>query len=324
MTINLVLLMIFLFTTIFVIALVSFLRWLFLGKEHKVGERLDNFTREKKAGSPDMHFVIRDHQLSQIPILHRILGKIHVSKKLQDVLDQANIPMKVGKLVLLMLTCGAVGMLMSVGLGNPIIMILVFCVFATFPLAYVLHVRKKRMRRFTQQFPDALDLMTSALRAGHGFGRALQLVATEIPDPAGMEFRKTFEEHNLGLPTREALINFTNRVDSVDLKLFATAIIVQRESGGNLAEILTNISQTIRDRFRLLGQIRVYTTQGRLTAWILGSLPLLLGSIILVLDPEYMRTLLDERMGLMMLAAAFVLQVVGFILIRKIVRLKVQ
>jgi tight adherence protein B len=180
------------------------------------------------------------------------------------------------------------------------------------------------MRRFSEQFPDAIDMMTSALKAGHALGRAMQLVALEAPDPIKTEFRKTFEEQNLGLPVRESLLNLADRVDNVDLKLFVTAVIIQRESGGNLTEILTKISTTIRARFALLGQIKVYTAQGRFTAWVLGLLPLAIGVVVYMLNPEYISFHFTDPIGRVLLGFAVVLQIVGLLIVRRIVKMKVH
>lgn len=321
---NLILVTIFISISLFVLAMYSYLQWLFLGPQYKVSQRLLKFTQGLDSKSMEIPFVIRDDQLSRIPTLNRLLQKLHVSRNLQQMLDQADLKMRVGELVLLILITGSIGFLISTPLESPILSALLVAMFSYIPLHYVNRRRKNRLKLFTQQFPDALDMMTSALRAGHGFGRALQLVATEIPDPLGMEFRKTFEENNLGLPAREALINMTRRIDSVDLKLFATAVIIQRESGGDLTEVLENISHTIRERFRLLGQIRIYTTQGRITTWILGTLPIVLAIIISLFDVDYISLLFTEPLGQFMVAVAVILQLIGFWVIRKIVKLKVQ
>jgi tight adherence protein B len=324
LSLNLILVTIFVSISLFVLAMYSYLQWLFLGPEYQVSQRLLKFTQGLDSKSMEIPFVIRDDQLSRIPTLNRLLQKLHVSKNLQRMLDQADLKMRVGELILLILISGSIGFLISAPLEIPILSVLLVAMLSYIPMYYVNRRRKNRLKLFTQQFPDALDMMTSALRAGHGFGRALQLVATEIPDPLGTEFRKTFEENNLGLPTREALINLTRRIDSVDLKLFATAVIIQRESGGDLTEVLENISHTIRERFRLLGQIRIYTTQGRITTWILGSLPIALAIIISMFDADYISLLFTEPLGQIMVAVAIILQLLGFWVIRKIVKMKVQ
>jgi tight adherence protein B len=324
LSLNLILFTIFISATLLILALYSYLQWMFQSAELKVSQRLKEFTKDKDLKSSDIPFVVRDDQLSQIPLLNRVLEKFHIARNLRRFIDQAGLSTKVGELLLMMLISGGLIQLTGLTLGSPILSVVLFLLGSAIPLLYVGHRRKTRLKQFTVQFPDALEMMTSALRAGHGFGRALQLVANETPDPVGTEFRKTFEEQKLGLPSRETLLNFTNRVDSVDLKLFATAVIIQRESGGDLTEVLMNISRTIRERFKLMGQIRIYTTQGRLTTWILGTLPIALALIISVFDSDYVMLLIEDPLGQMMLAAAVTLQLIGFYVIRKITHMKVQ
>jgi tight adherence protein B len=323
-TLNLLFIATFIFSTLLILAIYSFLRWLFVGNEDRVSQRLAALTKDKDVRSSEIPFVLRNDELSRIPILNRWLQKLHVSKNLRQLINQADISITVGELILCMLIFGGLGLLLGVKLNNYILSAGCLFLLGSFPLLYVSHRRRKRLKLFTGQFPDALDMMTSALRAGHSIGRAFQLVASEAPDPVGMEFRRTFEEQNLGLPMKEALMNMTQRIDSVDLKLFITAVVIQRESGGNMTEILSKISHTIRERFRLLGQIKVFTAQGRFTGWILGTLPIALGFIVSVFNPDYIMLLFQEPLGQYMIGLAVFLQVVGFIFIRKIVRMKVH
>jgi len=320
--INFLLITIFFAATFSALAIYSLLRWLFVGK---ISQRLAEMTKDKRLRPPINPInIIRDGHLSQIPLFNRWLQKLDVSERLQNLIDQANLSITVGQLVLFMLIVGGLGSLLSLQSSLPFIMMPCFLLFSSLPLVYVFYCRRKRLKLFMQQFPDALDMMVSTLRAGHAFGRALQMVATEAPDPIGMEFRKTFEEQNLGLPMKEALVNLTQRIGSVDLKLFVTAVLIQRESGGNLTEILTKISQTIRARFKLLGQIKVFTTQGRFSGFIIGSLPMGLGVIVFLLNPGYIMLLFREPLGRFMVAAALTLQTIGFFVIRKIVRIKIE
>jgi tight adherence protein B len=187
----------------------------------------------------------------------------------------------------------------------------------------VLYKKHKRMRAFDEQFPDALDLMVNALRAGFALSGAIQLVADESPDPVGSEFRIVFEEQKLGLDIKQAMVNLTERLASTDIGYFTTAIIVQRDTGGNLAEVLEKISYVIRDRFRILGEVRTFTAQGRLSGLILAVLPVVMAVILSILSPGYFQILLDDRAGKMILTGAVVMQVLGFLAIRKIVNIKV-
>jgi tight adherence protein B len=320
--INFLIITVFFAATFAALAIYALLRWLFVGK---ISQLLTDMTNDKRSRPPvNPVKIIREGHLCQIPFLNRWLQKLDASERFQNLIKQANLSITVGQLMLLMLIAGVIGSLLSFLLGFPILIIPGFLLFSGLPLVYVFYCRKKRLKLFMQQFPDALDMMVSTLRAGHAFGRALQMVATEAPDPIGMEFRKTFEEQNLGLPMKEALVNLTHRIGSVDLKLFVTAVLIQRESGGNLTEILTKISQTIRARFKLVGQIKVFTTQGRFAGFIIGSLPMGLGFIISLLNPDYIMLLFRDPLGQYMIAAALTLQIIGFFVIRKIVHIKIE
>jgi tight adherence protein B len=192
-----------------------------------------------------------------------------------------------------------------------------------FPLMYVKRLKKRRIRRFEEQFPEAIDLLGRSIRAGHAFPTGLKVVAEESPEPMSTEFQQIFDEQKFGLPLEDSLLGLADRVDLVDVRIFVTAILIQREVGGNLAEILDKISYTIRERFTLQRQIRVYTAQGRLTGYILAALPILLGLAITALNPMYMAILFEEPMGKVLIAAAAVLQFLGFLLIRRIIDIEI-
>ncbi len=192
-----------------------------------------------------------------------------------------------------------------------------------FPYMYVRRLRTRRIRRFEEQFPEAIDLLGRSIRAGHAFPTGLKVVAEESPDPMGMEFRQIFEEQKFGLPLEDSLLGMADRVDLVDVRIFITAILIQREVGGNLAEILDKIAYTIRERFTLQRQIRVYTAQGRLTGYILAALPILLGLAITALNPTYMAILFEDPMGKFLIALAAILQFVGFLLIHRIIDIEI-
>jgi tight adherence protein B len=172
-------------------------------------------------------------------------------------------------------------------------------------------------------FPEALEMFARSLRAGHSFTGAIQLVAQEMPVPIGPEFSKVFEEQNLGIPLRQALIGMTDRVDILDVKFFVTAILIQRETGGNLAEIIDKIAYVIRERFRVQGQVKVFTAQARITGTILALLPVGMAVLLGILNPEYMKPLWVEKAGKIMIAAAVTMQILGFLAIRKIIRIKI-
>jgi tight adherence protein B len=194
---------------------------------------------------------------------------------------------------------------------------------APLPYFYVVYRKHQRMKAFSQEFPDSLDLLVSALRAGLSFSAAMQIVAEESPEPVRGEFAITVEEQSLGLDFRESLVNLTRRVDSLDLRFFVTAIVLQRETGGNLAEILENTSKLIRDRFRILGDIATFTAQGRLTGGILLCLPVSIGLFMFIMTPDYFRPMIASEAGRAALWFAAFMQLTGALIIRKIVNIKV-
>lgn len=315
---------VFVAVTLLALAVMSMLRRYVVDKEQHIRKRLEAIQLLASRINPEVQQVVRDQQFSQIPLLHRWLERVNISKKLQKVIAQANLSLTVSRLILMMAIGGSLALFLTARSGNPVLMAGATFGFGGGPLFYVLNRRKARRRLFEQQFPDALDMMTSALRAGHGFTKALQLVAMEAPDPVGTEFRKTFEEQNLGLPMKEALLNFTDRIASVDVKLFVTAVVIQRESGGNLTEVLLKISETIRSRFKLMGQVKALTAQGRFSSWILGGLPVALALIISILNPDYIMLLFKDAFGKMMVTMALTMEIIGFLVIRKIVNVKLE
>ena len=194
---------------------------------------------------------------------------------------------------------------------------------AALPIVWLARRRASRLRAFEEQFPDALDLVSRAIRAGHSFQAALGMAAEELATPVGPECRKVFDQQNFGLPLREALEALAVRVPLVDVKFFVTAVAIQRDSGGNLAEILDNLSRVVRERFKIQRQVRVHTAHGRITGFVLLALPAFLAVALSLINPEHMRPLFEERMGQTMIVATIVMQIVGFIWIRRVIRIEV-
>jgi tight adherence protein B len=191
------------------------------------------------------------------------------------------------------------------------------------PFVFLNMKRGKRVRAFEEGFPEALDLIARALKAGHAFVTGLKMVADEMPEPIGPEFRKTFDEQNFGLPLKDALENLTMRVPGLDVRFFATAVLIQRETGGNLSEILENLAHVVRERFKILRQVRVYTAHGRMTAYVLLALPAVLCVALAFINPDHMNLLFRERMGQMLLMAAVVMQAIGYFWIRQVIKIEV-
>jgi tight adherence protein B len=191
------------------------------------------------------------------------------------------------------------------------------------PFLFLMQRRGARLRTFEEQFPEALDLLSRALRAGHAFQTAMGMVGDELKQPVGPEFKRTFDQQNFGLPLRDALNQLAERVPILDVRFFVTAVLIQRDTGGNLSEILDNLAHVVRERFKIRRQVRVHTAHGRFTAFVLLSLPAGLAILLSMLNPDHMALLFRERMGQLMLILAMVMQAVGFVWIRKIIKIEV-
>lgn len=290
------------------------------------GRALDRRLRGLSAQEPVAPRVAleRDDRYSALPWLDRLLRRLNVGENLELLLYQSGVSLKAGVLVMLVSLFALGGYLVGVAMTRQLMPgLLTMALLGPLPYYYVLLRKAKRMQAFALEFPDALDLLVGALRAGLSFSAALQMVAEESPEPVRTEFAVTVEEQALGLDFREALVNLTRRVDSLDLRFFVTAVVLQRETGGNLAEILENTARLIRDRFRVLGDIRTFTAQGRLTGAILVLLPVVMAMYTYAINPEYFRPMLESEGGRRALMAAGAMQIAGMLVIRKIVTIKV-
>jgi tight adherence protein B len=290
-------------------------------------ERIDQRMREA-AGTPFAQDASGDSVLKQqvrgpLPLIDRIISQSSKGSAIARLIEQAGLRMSVSSVVLMSLGCGLVCALGLASLRVPYGMFVGAGLGWTMPFIYLRHRRKKRLRRFEEQFPEALDMLSRALRAGHAFTTAMSMVADEAPDPIGPEFRKSFDEQNFGLPLKDALNNLSERVPLLDVRFFVTAVLIQRETGGNLSEILDNLAHVVRERFKILRQVRVYTAHGRLTGYTLLALPAGLSMLLYMLNPDLMNLLFRERMGQMLLTAAIVLQVIGFFWIKHVVKIEV-
>jgi tight adherence protein B len=190
-----------------------------------------------------------------------------------------------------------------------------------FPFMYVKYMKNKRLRKFEEQFPEAIDLIGRALRAGHAFTTGLAMAAEEIPKPVGEEFKLLYDRQNFGMPLPEAMKAFAARVPIIDARFFVTAVLTQRETGGNLGEVLDNLASVIRDRFRVKRQIRVLTAHGRITGWILAGMPPALAAAMMMTTPSHLRMMINDPLGVQMIVGALVLQVIGTLVIRKLVNI---
>ena len=258
-----------------------------------------------------------------MPLIDRIMAQSGQGSAMARLIEQAGLRISVSSLLLMSIGCGAVCALALVTLRVPYGGFAGAAVGCVAPFFYLRHRRKKRLHRFEEQFPEALDTLSRALRAGHAFTTAMSMVAEEGPDPIGPEFRKSFDEQNFGLPLKDALNNLSERMPLLDVRFFVTAVLIQRETGGNLSEILDNLAHVVRERFKILRQVRVYTAHGRLTGYTLLALPAALSMLLYMLNPDLMNLLFQERMGQMMLTGAIVLQVIGFFWIKHVVKIEV-
>ncbi|MBI5575998.1 MAG: type II secretion system F family protein [Deltaproteobacteria bacterium] len=272
----------------------------------------------------DIPNILKNELLSDVPALNRVLATFDAALKIDRRLKQAGMQWKVGAFLLLSLSAFAVGLLFGTVVHWPFAFSLAAgLLFLFLPNALVNIRRRRRLRTFVAHFPDALEMFARSLRAGHSFTGAIQLVSQEMPDPVGTEFRQVFDEQNLGVPLREALTGMTHRIDSIEVRFFVTAILIQKETGGNLAEIIDKIAHVIRERFRIEGQLKVFTAQARMTGTILVLLPIGVAVAIGILNPEYMKPLWFEKAGKLMIALAACMQVAGALVIRKIIRIKI-
>lgn len=300
--------------------------YLVLGYEDtrkEIDKRLAGLSGKDRLGDV-LPAILKSQSLSDVPLLNRILSNLNFAIRVDRRLHQAGLPLKVGTFVLICLTLFAIGTTICLLLGWPPVFALAAGIaLGLFPNAVVDTRRRRRIKNFTTHFPDALEMFARSLRAGHSFAGAIELVAEEMPAPVGPEFRKVYDEQNLGVSLRQALLGMTERIDSMDVKFLVTAILVHRETGGNLAEIIDKISYVIRERFRIQGQLRIFTAQARLTGIILSLLPVGASLVIGLLNPAYLRPLWVEPIGRMMVVTAVILQVAGVLVIRKIVRIKI-
>jgi tight adherence protein B len=238
--------------------------------------------------------------------------------------EQADTSMTIGKLVVISSVMAVVGVAIGAVVHiHAVLMPVVGLGMGSLPLMWLLMRRKRRLKAFGAQLPDALEMLSRTLRAGQSLAFGFNMVSSEMPPPISKEFGRVFEEQNLGIPFDETLRGMTERIPNLDLKFFVTALILQRQTGGDLAEILDKIGSLIRDRFRIWGQVQALTGEGRLSGVVLMALPFVLFAAVYQLNPDYIMLLFRDPMGTKMLVIAVIMQIVGALVIRKIVNIKV-
>lgn len=271
--------------------------------------------------------VLKDPSTEGQDPLNRLLAHLDVSAKLQTRIQQAGLDWTTGKLLMMMAAAAVVGALLGLRLKLLIYPALSAAGLAVLlgitPYLLVLRKRSKRMSMFEEQFPEALDFLARAMRAGHAFSVSLEMLADESPEPLAREFRQAFNEQNLGAPIEHALQNLAVRMPILDVSFFVSAVMLQKESGGNLSEILTKLSYVIRERFKLKGQVRAASAHGRITGLILTVMPVVLMFALLAVAPGYLQGMVKDPDGRKLVIGAIGGQLLGYYFIRRIINIKV-
>ncbi len=298
--------------------------------EYLAGRRLQRRLRdvsvapEAPAAGEAGATVVKPNDQGPLPAVDRFVTGTRVGSGLAKLIAQSGVRTTPGYVAVISIGIAvASAFLMMVFVRQPLAVIGAGLAGLAVPALFLKRRRSVRLRKFEEQFPEALDLLSRAIRAGHAFQTAMNMVATELKEPVGPEFKKTFDQQNFGLPLRDALNEMAERIDLLDVRFFVTAVLIQRESGGNLAEILDNLAHVVRERFKILRQVRVHTAHGRFTGWVLLALPAALSVALSFINPDHMYDLFHKPMGQMMLVCAAVMQTVGFIWIRQVIKIEV-
>ncbi len=311
------------------IALVLFFEGLYLSWDAYRGPEARRIERRLQAMSAGAHgthepTLIKQRLLSDEPWLARLLYQLPRVHQMDRLLQQSGLPWNMARFQGLTLVGAVVGLLFGLIMGFPWPAVtLLTLAFAAVPFLYVYNSKEKRLEKIESQLPDILDMMSRAMRAGHAFPGALQMAGDESPEPIAGEFKLTFDEINYGIPLQEALLNLATRVPSTDLRYFVIAVLIQRETGGNLSEVLDKISKLIRERLKLLATIKVLSAEGRLSAWILTILPFALGIIISIINPRLMSVLWTDELGRRLIAGAVILMILGIFWMWRLIKIRV-
>ena len=290
----------------------------------RIKRRLTSIGRLEYASKADVQSLLKTSIYSQVPWINDLLSRVKLMHQVDLMLERANVDMTPGLFLLCSVGAGGVTFFLASLLGQPALIALIFALLALFcPLFYLKMIIWKRLRKFLEQFPDGLDMISQSLQAGLGLTQAMVFVAKEMPDPMGTEFSVFIEEVNLGLPLGEALKKFEERMNLPEVRLFNTALMVQREVGGSLAELLTKLANIIRDRFRIERLIKSLTAQNRISAWTVCSVAPLLAIFMFMREREMMNEMLNHPAGRGMLAAALLLEIAGILTFRKLIKVHI-
>jgi len=314
--------------------LVSVGIWWFLSKAVRNADAdrikariLEKPKKEKKAKvvtGPQQLIASEDFQQGRVAL--RLLKKFQLLKRIEDLLEQAGLRWKPARLVHACLGMFLAGfMLARIFLPVPYLSVQMLAGLAglSIPVVYVTRIRAKRFRRFEELFPESLEFLARSMRAGHAFSVSLEMIHREFQEPLAGEFRRTFDEHNLGLPLDQALMKLAKRVPLLDVHFFISAVLLQKRTGGNLAEILDKLAYVIRERFKLRGKIRAISAHGRMTGIALTCIPMGVALIMFYVNPNYVSFFIEDETGNYMMGAAILLQVIGYLIIKKIVTIEV-
>ena len=292
--------------------------------QRELDRRLKDVSFTDSSGEEVESSVLQKIVEGPMPVVDKFVKESAQAKGLSRLIEQSGVQITPSGLILVTLISAAVvGFVTAVFVTRPYAAPLAACIGALLPIGFIMNRRTRRLNRFEEQFPEALDLLSRAVRAGHAFQTAMGMVADDLSEPVGPEFKKAFDRQNFGLPLRDALNEMAERIGNLDVRFFVTAVLIQRETGGNLAEILDNLAYVVRERFKIRRQVRVHTAHGRFTAWVLLSLPAALAVALTVINPDHMGLLFHEHMGQMMILGAIVMQTIGYFWIRKVIKIEV-
>ncbi|MDQ3060665.1 MAG: type II secretion system F family protein [Pseudomonadota bacterium] len=269
--------------------------------------------------------LLKQRMLSEVPAIERFLLSISRAQRLDRFILQAGLDWTVSSLMLSCVALGVTGgMLMMYGAHQPfLIIILAGALFASLPLLYVSRQRSGRLKKFEHQLPEALDLITRALRSGHAFASALQMVGEEMAEPIAAEFGIVHDEVNFGVSLQQAMTNLSERIPLTDLRYFIVSVLIQRDSGGNLTEVLSNLSRLIRERLKLMAKVKVLSSEGRLSAWVLGVMPFALAGFMYLMNPAFMAPLWKDPIGITIIQWMLILMVSGAFILMRIIKIRV-
>jgi tight adherence protein B len=295
----------------------------------KIKQRLTGPSNKAKAKakgeSKAQQSVIQTQGVSSNKLAQMLVEKYRLGPKIMEFLEQAGLRWAPGRLIHLCLVAFACGLAISwIMLPIPhILSVLVALVASGCPIAYVWYLRRGRLRRFEELFPDTLEFISRSMRAGHAFSVSLEMISREFQEPLAGEFRRTFEEHNLGLTIEVALQKLAQRIPSLDVHFFVSAVLLQKRTGGNLAEILDKLAYIIRERFKLRGRIRAVSAHGRMTATALSAIPICVAVLMFYTNPDYVKFFFNDDVGNIMMGVAIGLQIIGYLVMKKIVNIEV-